>query len=157
MADDAMRGASESSPGKGSTSVASAASSTGSVSSAPARPAPPLTAAQLGAQADSEVAGASTAPGTASSEDAAGTSGGPATSSKEKRAAAPSKLATGGRAVKAGVDALRNRIASLVWLVAVLAAVVLAIGALIYALDANRSNDIVKGVLQVAHKIDGPF
>ncbi len=43
------------------------------------------------------------------------------------------------------------------WLVAVLAAVVLAVGALLYALDANMKNDIVKGVLNLAATIDGPF
>jgi hypothetical protein len=52
---------------------------------------------------------------------------------------------------------VRSRVASIVWLVAVLAAIVLAVGALLYALDANMKNDLVKGVLDVADKIDGPF
>lgn len=69
----------------------------------------------------------------------------------------PSRMAKGGKAVKKGSDLIRSRIASIVWLIAVLAAVVLAVGALLYALDANMKNDIVKGVLDTARKIDGPF
>lgn len=68
-----------------------------------------------------------------------------------------SRAATAARAVKAGTDAVRNRIASAVWLVAVACAMVLAAGALLIALDANRSNDIVQWVLDAAGSLDGPF
>lgn len=54
-------------------------------------------------------------------------------------------------------EASRNRIASLVWLLAVLAALILAIGALLWSLDANRSNSLVGWVLDAAGTIDGPF
>ncbi|MGH3471875.1 MAG: hypothetical protein ACRDPG_07500 [Nocardioidaceae bacterium] len=59
--------------------------------------------------------------------------------------------------VKAGSDVVRARIASLVWLVAVVAAVILAVGALLVALHANQGNTLVSWVLDVAGKIDGPF
>ena len=53
---------------------------------------------------------------------------------------------------------LRNLIASLIWLVAVLAAAVLALGALFTALDqTNQSNEIVRWVLERGHDLVGPF
>ena len=45
-------------------------------------------------------------------------------------------------------------IAQLVWLVCVLAALVLAIGALLVALKANKDNDLVTWVLDAADKLD---
>ncbi|MFY9916693.1 MAG: hypothetical protein WAK18_18610 [Nocardioidaceae bacterium] len=72
-------------------------------------------------------------------------------------AARPSRLATGGKKVKAGADLVRSRLASLVWLVAVLAAIVLSVGALLIALKANQDNTLVSWVLDVASRIDGPF
>lgn len=77
--------------------------------------------------------------------------------SKGSEAERKSLLAGTGKAVKAGSDLIRNRIASVVWLVAVLAAVVLAMGALLIALDANQTNGLVEAVLNLANKIDGPF
>jgi len=59
--------------------------------------------------------------------------------------------------VEGGADAVRNRIAALVWLVAVLAAVVLAVGALLQALNANDANSIVQFFNGAASDIDGPF
>ncbi len=59
-----------------------------------------------------------------------------------------------GKAVAAGANAVRSRIASLVWLVAVVCALFLAVGALLVALDMNRQNDIVHFILSVAHKLD---
>lgn len=59
--------------------------------------------------------------------------------------------------VKRGSDAVRSRVASAVWLLAVLAALILAVGALLVALDANEDNSIVKFLLDAGHKIDGPF
>ena len=57
-----------------------------------------------------------------------------------------------------GCRRVRNLIASLVWLVAVLAAAVLALGALFTALDqANQSNEIVRWVLERGHDLVGPF
>ncbi len=69
----------------------------------------------------------------------------------------PGRLATGGKKVKAGADLVRSRLASFVWLVAVLAAIVLSVGALLIALKANQDNTLVSGVLDVANRIDGPF
>jgi len=68
-----------------------------------------------------------------------------------------SKLAKSGQVVKQGSDVVRSRIASLVWLLCVLAAIILASGALLFALDANMQNDLVKAVIDTAEKLDGPF
>jgi hypothetical protein len=68
-----------------------------------------------------------------------------------------SKLARSGQLVKKGSDAVRSRIASLVWLVCVLAAIILASGALLFAFDANMQNDLVTAVIDTAQKLDGPF
>ncbi len=83
----------------------------------------------------------------------------PSLSRHEQRTknAGPSRLASGGKKVKAGSDLVRSRLASVVWLVAVLAAVVLSTGALLIALKANQDNSLVTGVLDVANRIDGPF
>jgi uncharacterized membrane protein len=59
-----------------------------------------------------------------------------------------------GKAVAAGANAVRSRIASLVWLVAVVCALFLAVGALLVALDMNRQNDIVHFIITTAHKLD---
>lgn len=60
--------------------------------------------------------------------------------------------------VGSGVRKLRNLIASLIWLVAVLVAAVLALGALFTALDqTNQSNEIVRWILERGHDLVGPF
>ncbi|MGZ4427832.1 MAG: hypothetical protein ACXVXC_09755 [Nocardioidaceae bacterium] len=60
----------------------------------------------------------------------------------------------GGSKVKAGVNAVRSRIASLVWLVAVVCALFLAVGALMVALKMNQDNAIVSFVIDGAKKLD---
>ncbi len=70
------------------------------------------------------------------------------TEQKPKRGAAAAAKA------KAGADLVRLRLAQLVWLVCVLAALVLAIGALLVALKANNDNDLVKWMLDAADKLD---
>jgi len=52
------------------------------------------------------------------------------------------------------VKKIRARLAQLIWLLAALAALVLAVGALLIALDANRSNSLVDFVLSTADYID---
>ncbi len=54
-------------------------------------------------------------------------------------------------------DTTRSRLASLVWVLAVVAALILAVGALLWSLDANRANSLVSFVLNAAEMIDGPF
>ena len=49
---------------------------------------------------------------------------------------------------------IRARLAQLVWLVAALCALLLAVGALLIALDANKSNDLVDFVLRAADFAD---
>ena len=48
----------------------------------------------------------------------------------------------------------RVQVARVVWLLFVVAALFLAVGALLIALDANQSNDLVKFVLDTADKLD---
>jgi hypothetical protein len=59
-----------------------------------------------------------------------------------------------GKKIVAGANAVRSRIASLVWLVAVICALFLAIGALLVALNANRHNSVVSFILYGADKLD---
>jgi hypothetical protein len=69
------------------------------------------------------------------------------------------RRAAGGRGarVKVGATAVRTRLAGVVWLVAVVCALFLAIGALLIALRANEQNSIVQLVLSGADALDGPF
>jgi hypothetical protein len=66
----------------------------------------------------------------------------------------PAKSRDTGRKLAAGANALRDRLASLVWLVAVVCALFLAVGALLVALEMNQQNAIVSFVLDTAHKLD---
>lgn len=66
----------------------------------------------------------------------------------------PKRGAAAAAKAKAGADLVRLRVAQLVWLVCVLAALVLAIGALLVALKANTDNDLVKWMLDAADKLD---
>jgi hypothetical protein len=58
------------------------------------------------------------------------------------------------RATTSVAARVRVRLAQLVWLVAVVCALVLAVGALLIALGANKDNQLVKLVLDVADAID---
>jgi uncharacterized membrane protein len=49
---------------------------------------------------------------------------------------------------------IRSLLASIIWLVAVLCALALAVGALVVALDFNRDNPVVDLILNVANTID---
>jgi hypothetical protein len=62
-----------------------------------------------------------------------------------------------GAQLKKGTDAVRSRVATLVWLVAVVCALFLAVGALLIALKANENNAIVEFVINGAETLDGPF
>jgi hypothetical protein len=88
------------------------------------------------------------------------TSAKPAASTAKKTASSSStdKGKAALSAVGTGVKRFRNLVASLVWLIAVIAAALLALGALFTALDqANQSNEIVKWVLERGHDLVGPF
>ncbi|GAA1542982.1 hypothetical protein [Kribbella lupini] len=81
-----------------------------------------------------------------------------ARAAREKPSSSPGKGRAAMSTVGSGVKRVRNLIASLVWLLAVLAAAVLALGALFTALDqANQSNEIVRWVLERGHDLVGPF
>ena len=58
------------------------------------------------------------------------------------------------RKALAGTNVVRSRIASLVWLVAVVCALFLAVGALLVALKTNQDNAIVAFVIDGAEKLD---
>ena len=53
-----------------------------------------------------------------------------------------------------GLAAVRTRVAQLVWLVFVVCALLLAVGALLVALDANEKNELVDVVLRGADAVD---
>jgi hypothetical protein len=74
-----------------------------------------------------------------------------------KRAERRESRKEAGAKVKKGANAIRSRIGAVVWLIAVVCALFLAIGALLIALDANRDNSIVTFVLSGADTLDGPF
>lgn len=63
----------------------------------------------------------------------------------------------GAAKVKAGATTVRNKLASLVWLAAVVCALFLAVGALLIALEANEDNTVVDFVVSGASYLDGPF
>jgi hypothetical protein len=60
---------------------------------------------------------------------------------------------------KVGTDAIRNRIASIVWIVAVACAVVLALSAVLIALQDNvkSNNVIVEWLTTMSNVVAGPF
>jgi hypothetical protein len=81
-----------------------------------------------------------------------------AVSASAKGSSSPGKGKQALSSVGSGVRRLRNLIASLIWLAAVIAAAVLALGALFTALDqTNQSNEIVRWVLERGHDLVGPF
>ncbi len=55
---------------------------------------------------------------------------------------------------RATVNKIRARVAQLVWIVCVVAALFLAVGALCIALKANPANSLVKFIIQTADKLD---
>jgi hypothetical protein len=67
----------------------------------------------------------------------------------DTQAAGPARRARGGGTakVKAGTRTLRAKVATLVWLAAVVAALFLAVGALLVALEANEDNPVVAFVI----------
>ncbi len=78
------------------------------------------------------------------------------TSSEQKAKTSPGRGAAAAAKAKQGADFVRLRIAQVVWLVCVLAALVLAAGALLIALQdsVNRGNDLVEFVLDAADRLD---
>lgn len=62
-----------------------------------------------------------------------------------------------GSKLKAGTNSVRSKTASVIWLIAVICALLLAVGALLIALNANQDNSIVTFVLNGADFLDGPF
>jgi hypothetical protein len=69
----------------------------------------------------------------------------------------PLRVSVSREQAAATVKAVRVRLAALTWLVALTAAIVLSLGAMLVALNANTDNALVEGVLNAARAIDGPF
>ena len=78
----------------------------------------------------------------------------PAEKSEDAPVARKKKDRQVGKKVVAGTNAIRSRIASVVWLVAVVCALFLAVGALLVALKMNQDNAIVAFVLDGARTLD---
>ncbi len=60
----------------------------------------------------------------------------------------------GRRSVSGAVGVVRARLAQVIWLLCVFAALLLAAGALLVALKANEDNDLVSFVLSAADRVD---
>jgi hypothetical protein len=58
---------------------------------------------------------------------------------------------------KVGSDAIRSRVASIVWIVAVICGVILVLAALAVALGAQPNNPIVQWLSSAANVLAGPF
>ena len=71
-----------------------------------------------------------------------------------KRRAEVDTTSTKMASAKAASTKVRVQVARALWLVCALAALFLAVGALLVALDANQSNSLVKFVLDMADKLD---
>lgn len=59
--------------------------------------------------------------------------------------------------LRSGANTVRSKIATIVWLVAVVCALFLAVGALLIALKANEDNALVAFIISGAETLDGPF
>jgi hypothetical protein len=73
---------------------------------------------------------------------------------KEKTTSDSKDTGDGKARAAAAASAVRVRIAQVVWLICVLCALVLALGALLVALDANKDNALVQFILETADFVD---
>jgi hypothetical protein len=71
----------------------------------------------------------------------------------DNEAAATGTSGSSGRGART-VAQVRTALSQVVWLLFLVAALFLAVGALLIALDANRDNDLVKFVLEGADRVD---
>lgn len=69
----------------------------------------------------------------------------------------PDNRSGAGETARLAVRRVRELLATAVLTVAVLAALMLALGAVLVGLDANQDNTLVSAVLDFAHRLDGPF
>jgi hypothetical protein len=84
----------------------------------------------------------------------ASTSTSTSASTGASKPAASERRRNAGAAVKKGTSTVRSKLASLLWLVAVVCALFLAVGALLVALKANPENPVVKFILDGAATLD---
>ena len=78
---------------------------------------------------------------------------------KDKRARRAPKVSAKevAHGAKVGSDAIRNRVASIVWIIAVVCAVILILAALAVALGAQPNNPMVEWLGHAAKTLAGPF
>lgn len=69
----------------------------------------------------------------------------------------PRKEASSAGGAKAAVSKVREILATAIFTVAVLAALVLALGAILIALKANEQNQIVASIIDIGRRVVGPF
>ncbi|MBM7790408.1 hypothetical protein [Tenggerimyces flavus] len=69
----------------------------------------------------------------------------------------PRKDSSSAGGAKAAVSKVREVLATAVFTVAVLAALVLALGAILIALKANEQNQIVASIIDIGQRVVGPF
>ena len=77
-----------------------------------------------------------------------------AVAAQDTSSPAPTEPRQNGKKLVAGVNVVRGRIAALIWLLAVICALFLAIGALLVALKADRHNGVVSFILDGDDKLD---
>lgn len=93
---------------------------------------------------------------TTRAQDAAGAGATPTASSKP-RTGSKQRAKDAFKHAGEATTFIRAKVATIVWLVALLGAVILGVGALLTALDANPDNGIVSFVIDRANDIKGPF
>ena len=120
---------------KPDTSGEATSTSTSTSTSTPASSSTPPASSEASSEASAK----------ASPEASAKTSSKPAASERRRGTAA---------AVKKGTSTVRSKLASLLWLIAVVCALFLAVGALLVALKANPENPVVKFILDGAATLD---
>ena len=76
------------------------------------------------------------------------------TTAEASKPAGPERRRNTAAAVKKGTSTVRSKLASLCWLIAVVCALFLAVGALLVALKANPENPVVKFILDGAATLD---
>ena len=150
-------------PGSASDEPDAASAAEGSVDTDNAAPADSSEAPARGSEASpaakpsdpaSPAPPAATSSSTAESESTR--SGEPATKGGRSRRSRPT-VTVSRRQVVGAVNAVRERLAAIVWIVAVVFAVILIAGALLIALEANPNNELVEQVTDWAAELDGPF
>ncbi len=117
------------------------------------KPEPDTTGEATSTSTSTSTPASSSAPESTSTPSAS-TSTSTSASTGASKPAASERRRNAGAAVKKGTSTVRSKLASLLWLVAVVCALFLAVGALLVALKANPENPVVKFILDGAATLD---